>query len=641
MMKKNPAFAAASGASTVSNGPRLVAPQPKVPIIPANLPSKVVYAATPSPGVGTGASSGSIGTPTSAAGTPGAAEDLLRKVAEARKRVADAQTKLAVKDNPYMAVAQSAKRTKSSGSTPIEQTQQGAGLKMAAHPLLLDTTPTLPQSKKDRYKPMQPKFASIKANVRNQPSPQPTPSSMVPSVVPSPAVGANPYMSAAAAAAAAAAGAGAGGTGPGGKSEVGVFDSAPAPRERVGRQFKFNQKGRYVALGNQMRQENQLEQLKQRIAESARKAGLDGDMGVEKAIKRPLPPDAEWWDVALLPSKSYSDLDNLGMQTISAVTIRNPESPITMYIQHPIPIPAPGEKDKVELKPMMLTKKEQKKMRKLKRKSELQDKRDRIRMGLLPPDPPKVRLSNLMKVLTSDAVQDPTRVEARVRREVAMRKHQHEKLNAERKLTDDQRREKLETKKSDEERKGLFGAVFKVLNLSDPSHQFKVRKNADQLNLSGVCIFNPNFTVVYVEGAAKFIKNYKRLMLHRIAWTESARPRGGGAAEDVELENPESDVEGEGGNGGSGAAAASSSTAAAGAAGAKTPGDGGDEEVVKSLEGNKCFLIWEGALRQREFNAFKARTCPTDREAREFLGERLKGHWDVAKNWRAEEEEMY
>lgn len=40
--------------------------------------------------------------------------------------------------------------------------QQGAGLKMAAHPLLLDTTPSAPQSKKDRYKPMQPKFATIK-----------------------------------------------------------------------------------------------------------------------------------------------------------------------------------------------------------------------------------------------------------------------------------------------------------------------------------------------------------------------------------------------------------------------------------------------------------------------------------------------
>ena len=74
-----------------------------------------------------------------------------------------------------------------------------------------------------------------------------------------------------------------------------------------------------------------------------------------------------------------------------------------------------------------------------------------------------VRLANLMKVLTSDAVQDPTRVEARVRREVAMRKHTHEKMNAERKLTDEQRREKIETKKAEEEKKGIYGAVYKLV----------------------------------------------------------------------------------------------------------------------------------------------------------------------------------
>lgn len=70
-----------------------------------------------------------------------------------------------------------------------------------------------------------------------------------------------------------------------------------------------------------------------------------------------------------------------------------------------------------------------------------------------------------MKVLTSDAVQDPTRVEARVRREVAMRKHTHEKMNVERKLTDDQRREKVENKKVEEEKKGISGAVFKYVYL--------------------------------------------------------------------------------------------------------------------------------------------------------------------------------
>lgn len=592
---KNSVLFSGSGGGPSSRGPiGVAAPIPKVPILPASLPSKVVYAATPSPSVSSGPTPA---TPASGPGTPavGVTDDLVRRVAEAKRRVADAQSKLAIKDNPYMTMPQTGKKK----GTPVEQTQQGAGLKMAAHPLLLDSTPTAPQSKKDRYKPMQPKFASIKANTRNLPTPVPTPT---PIVTPTPSI--NPYSSASK------------------ESLGGGFEGAP--RERAGRKFHFNPKGKYMALGNAMRQEIQLEALKQRIAESARKAGLDGDMGIERTIKRAPPPASEWWDAALLPTKKYEDIQTFGLENLN---IKTPDSPITIYIQHPIPIPAPSEKNKVALKPMMLTKREQKKMRKLRRKQELQDKRDRIRMGLLPPDPPKVRLANLMKVLTSDAVQDPTRVEARVRREVAMRKHTHEKMNAERKLNDERRREKIETKKVEEEKKGIYGAVFKVKVLTDPAHQFKVRKNAEQLNLTGVCIFNPQFNLIYVEGAAKFMKNYKRLMMHRIAWTEAARPRGG---EDVELEDPDSDVEGEVGT----------SSAAVGKGKGKGKADG-EGSVVVSLDDNKCYLVWEGTLRDREYSGFKAKSCPTDRDAKEFLGERLKGYWDIAKNWKPEEEEYY
>jgi len=241
-----------------------------------------------------------------------------------------------------------------------------------------------------------------------------------------------------------------------------------------------------------------------------------------------------------------------------------------------------------------------------------------------------------MKVLTSDAIQDPTRVEAKVRREVAMRKHNHEKMNAERKLTDEQRREKDENKKLEQEKKGIYGAVFKcafsvvallaaclhvsrIKKLSDPAHQFKVRKNAEQLNLTGVCIFNPNFSMVYVEGAAKFIRNYKRLMLARIAWTEAARPRGG---EDVELENPASDAE---------------DMPGVNASSSRVNGEGSEN----SLEDNKCWLVWEGLLRDRSFSNFKAKSCPTDSAAKELLGEKLKGYWDQAKNWKPEEEELF
>jgi U4/U6 small nuclear ribonucleoprotein PRP3 len=87
-----------------------------------------------------------------------------------------------------------------------------------------------------------------------------------------------------------------------------------------------------------------------------------------------------------------------------------------------------------------------------------------------------------------------------------------------------------------------------------------------------------------------------------------ARPRGG---EDVELVNPDSDVEGDVGT-----------SSAAGKGKGKV--DGGEGSVAASLDDNKCYLVW---LRDREFSSFKAKSCPTDRE---FLGERMKGYWDIA-----------
>ena len=59
-----------------------------------------------------------------------------------------------------------------------------------------------------------------------------------------------------------------------------------APREGVGRSLRLNPKGKYVAQAETMRKEAQLEALKQRIAESAKKAGLDSEFDtLEKNIK--------------------------------------------------------------------------------------------------------------------------------------------------------------------------------------------------------------------------------------------------------------------------------------------------------------------------------------------------------------------
>lgn len=250
----------------------------------------------------------------------------------------------------------------------------------------------------------------------------------------------------------------------------------------------------------------------------------------------------------------------------------------------------------------------------------------------------------MMKVLTSDAVQDPTKVEARVRREVAMRKLTHNKMNEERKLTDEQRKEKIETKKIEEEKKGLHGAVyrlvtflypilahtlvnefpliFRIKNLSDPAHRFKVRKNAEQMGLTGITIFNPNFSLVIVEGSAKGIKNYNRLMLTRIQWTEAAAARSAQGEQDNEA--------GEEGGGESGAASGAMDTSAEAEATAAEP--------AVSLADNRCDKIWEGPLRDRAFKGFKAKPCPTDTLAKDALTTKWIGQWDLAKNFVPEDE---
>jgi hypothetical protein len=116
---------------------------------------------------------------------------------------------------------------------------------------------------------LNPHCPSYQANIRNAPTPPPAAASPMP-VAPSITSISNPYAAGASAAAAQA---------------EGGFDGA-APRERVGRSFRFNPKGKYVHIANQIRQEQQLEELKQRIAQSARKAGLDTEFEtLEKNIK--------------------------------------------------------------------------------------------------------------------------------------------------------------------------------------------------------------------------------------------------------------------------------------------------------------------------------------------------------------------
>lgn len=369
-------------------------------------------------------------------------------------------------------------------------------------------------------------------------------------------------------------------------------------KARNPKQLIFNQKGKYIQQAAALRRQAALEQMKKRIAESSRKAGIDEDLDTEKAFLVPTPPDIEWWDEGLVNGKDYASIDLPG-----SLKIDTPDSIITIYIQHPVALEPPQEKNMPAPKPMFLTAREQAKLRRQRRMADLKEQQAKIRLGLEPAPPPKVKKSNLMRVLGEEAVKDPTAVEARVNREIAERAQKHVEMNEERKLTKDQVHEKLAEKQGMDAAKGIYISVYKIDSLANGRHRFKISKNAEQNALTGVCILHPRFNIVIVEGGEHSISFYKKLVLNRIDWTENSAPNS------VREGNKEAmtswlQAEDEKGN-------------------------------LKDLGLNKCVLIWEGEQKSRSFRKWSSKICSTDSEARRLLEKsKLESLFTLAKSWK-------
>ena len=358
-------------------------------------------------------------------------------------------------------------------------------------------------------------------------------------------------------------------------------------KDRKSRPLVFVPHGKFIDKAKQARAAAKMAELKRAIEERARKAGLeeDLDVGDREVLLRPEPPEIEWWDEDFVVNKTYDDLDDRG-----ALKLDGEETKITLYIQHPIPIPPPVSG--APPRPVMMTAKEMAKARRIRRAEEKKDKQGKMLLGLIPPDPPKIKLSNLMKVLTSEAVKDPTAVERRVRKEVDARKNKHEQTNEARKLTKEERHSKLSEKRAvDVLRTGLHCCLFRIANLSNPSHRFKIDQNARQLELTGIVIMNPRTNIVIVEGGLPAIKKYKRLMTARIDWTENARNPIIGKGNQELLDEPE----------------------------------------PEDLSANTCDLVWEGELRSRNFKIWVGqREASNDAAARNWLGKGAENFWRLA-----------
>lgn len=369
-------------------------------------------------------------------------------------------------------------------------------------------------------------------------------------------------------------------------------------KSRNSKQLIFNQKGKYIQQATALRRQAALEQMKKRIAESSRKAGIDEDLDTEKAFLVQAPPEIEWWDEGLVNGSSYSSVENP-----DDLKIETSDSIITVYIQHPVALEPPQEKNMPPPKPMFLTAKEQAKTRRQRRMADLKEQQAKIRLGLEPAPPPKVKKSNLMRVLGEEAVKDPTAVEARVNREIAERAQKHLEMNEDRKLTKDDTHEKLAEKQSQDAAKGIHVAVYKIDTLANGRHRFKISKNAEQQALTGVCIQHPRFCLVVVEGGAHSMAAYRKLMLQRIDWTENNSAPTAAVRE---------------GN----------KEALADWLRAET-----DQGALKDLSLNRCELVWEGEAKARAFRKWGSRVCETDAAAKEALSRaKMESFWTLAKS---------
>jgi len=111
-----------------------------------------------------------------------------------------------------------------------------------------------------------------------------------------------------------------------------------------------------------------------------------------------------------------------------------------------------------------------------------------------------VKISNLMRVLGNEAIQDPTKVEQDVRQQIAERLQTHISANQARKLTPEQKKEKVLKKIEEDRAADTLVAVFRIEDFSRPQWRFKVEVNANQMHLTGCAVATSDMSVVVVEG---------------------------------------------------------------------------------------------------------------------------------------------
>ena len=204
-------------------------------------------------------------------------------------------------------------------------------------------------------------------------------------------------------------------------------------------------------------------------------------------------PDVEWWDVTILaglPKAERASLcaaradptaDSDAKRAAAALLLKS----VTQYVEHPIPIEPEHERAAPGPQPLKLTEKERKKLRKQQRQAREKEKQELIAAGLMEPPKPKLKISNLMRVLGTPRqrrIHDPA-VEAEALPDggapagtsITTRDEAHAgraPRKAERKLLG-----------RPEERTEVMASVYRLCHLNGGKNRYKVSVNARQNHL--------------------------------------------------------------------------------------------------------------------------------------------------------------
>lgn len=309
-------------------------------------------------------------------------------------------------------------------------------------------------------------------------------------------------------------------------------------------------------------------------------------------IRADLVPTVEWWDRALVVGDSYcQELSHREVESLverggdvreelqrrsEGVHLQVKLEAVTGEIDQPVPMYSAPINTTSHSVIMHLTDKEKRKLRRLKRAKKLLELREKMKMGLLPAPPQKIKLNNMMKLLAKEVSADPSKTEQEVMAKYNERLKDHEQRNEARKLTKPQRKEREMRRLRRDSARESRTAVFRIARLQHKKNLFKVMKNAEQLALVGVCVRLPDTqpTVLVVEGGRHALKLYKKLLLSRVKW---------------DLEEPK----------------------------------------------GSCEMVWEAEIKDPVFGRFSYKEAATELEARQLLAERQCEHYlDLVLSWK-------